>query len=170
MKLTCELTPMELFFCTRVMHAKYLDYDYFRRTPEVQKQYQLHEQETLEQLDEEGIIELDFDGNAEMVPDYAELLEPVFFGEKESRLDVKDKPSRRFHIYGGRLVMSVIGEDRITFSEVAEAELPSYLEDESVEIHFSDVRYGRKSGAFTAQDLKNQANRKLALKLLKGEL
>lgn len=170
MKQTCELTPMELFFCARVMKGKYLDYDYFRRTPDIQKHFQRHEQETLEQLDEKGIIELDFDGNAEMTPEYARLLEPVFFGEKESRLDVKNKPSRRFHIYSDRLVMSLIGEDSITFCEVTEEELSSYLEEEKVEICFSDVKKGRKNGVFTAKDIEKRENRELALKLLKGEL
>ena len=65
MSLKCELTPMELFFCAKVMQGKYLDYDYFRRTPDIQINYVRHEQETLESLDEEGIVELDFDGNAE---------------------------------------------------------------------------------------------------------
>ena len=118
MSLKCELTPMELFFCARVMQGKYLDYDYFRRTPDIQINYVRHEQETLESLDEEGVIELDFDGNAEMDSDYESLLKPVLFGEKESRLDVEGKPSRRFHIYKGRIVMSLIGEEKITFREV----------------------------------------------------
>lgn len=170
MRRKCELTPMELFFCTRVMKAKYLDYDYFRRTPDVQKQYLLHEQETLEQLEKEGILELDFDGNAVADPGYEELLKPVFFGEKESRLDVEDKPSRRFHIHEGKIVMSLIGEEKITFCEVTEEEMASYLNEEKVEIYLSDVRRGRKNGVFTAGDLKMRANRELAMQLLKGEL
>ncbi|MGN1141070.1 MAG: hypothetical protein ACI4TF_07710 [Oliverpabstia sp.] len=170
MSLKCELTPKELFFCTRVMKGKYLDYDYFRKTPDVQKQYLLHEQETLDQLDEKGIIELDFDGNAVVDPDYEELLKPVFFGEKESRLDVENKPSRRFHIYEGKIVMSLIGEERISFCEITEEELASFLKEEKVEIYLSDVRRGRKNGVFTSQDLKIRANRELAMKLMKGEL
>lgn len=170
MGLTCELTPMELFFCARVMQGKYLDYDYFRKIPDVQKQYLLHEQETLEQLDEEGIIELDFDGNAAVDPDYEELLKPVFFGEKESRLDVENKPGRRFHIYEGKIVMSLIGEDRISFCEITEEELASFLKEEKVEIYLSDIRRGRKNGVFTSQDLKIKKNRELAMQLLKGEL
>ena len=169
MSVRCELTPMELFFCTRVMKAKYLDYDYLRRTPDVQKQYLLHEQETLEQLDEKGIMELDFDGNAAMTPEYEALLKPVFFGEKESRLDVHGKPDRRFHIFEGKIVMSLIGDDRITFREVTGTEIESFLEEKKVEIYLSDVRHGRKNGVFTERDLRNREYRKLAMKLLKGE-
>lgn len=169
MSVRCELTPMELFFCTRVMKAKYLDYDYLRRTPDVQKQYLMHEQETLEQLDEKGIVELDFDGNAVMAPEYEALLKPVFFGEKESRLDVHGKPDRRFHIFEGKIVMSLIGDDRITFREVTGTEIESFLEEKKVEIYLSDVRHGRKNGVFTEKDLRNREYRKLAMKLLKGE-
>ena len=168
--LKCELTPMELFFCTRVMKAKYLDYEYLRRTPDVQKQYLLHEQETLEQLEEKGIVELDFDGTAEMVPEYEALLRPVFFGEKESRLDVKGRSSKRFHIHKGKIVMSRIGEEIITFREVSEKEMEAFLEEKKVEIYLSDVRRGRKNGVFTDRELRNNEHRKLAMKLLKGEL
>lgn len=170
MSVRCELTPMELFFCTRVMKAKYLDYDYLRRTPDIQKRYLLHEQETLESLDEKGIVELNFDGNAEMVPEYEALFSPVFFGEKESRLDVKGKSSRRFHIHEGKIVMSLIGEERITFREISEKEMESFLEEKKVEIYLSDVQHGRKNGVFTEKDLRNKEFRKMAMKLLKGEL
>lgn len=169
MEWSCELTPMELFFCTRVMQAKYLDYEYFRRTPDVQKQYLLHEQETLEQLEEEGILEQDFDGSVQMQPEYERLLEPVFFGETESRLDVEQKPGRRFHMYKGRIVMSQIGGERIAFREVKEEELASFLQEEKAEIHVSDIRRGKKTGVFTARDLQSASCRNLALQLLKGE-
>lgn len=169
MGLKCELTPMELFFCVRIMKGKYLDYDYFSRVPDVQKQYLLHEQETLEQLEEKGIIELDFDGNAEMDSDYERLLKPVCFGEKESRLDVEQRPSRRFHIYEGKIVMSLIGEESISFSETTEEEITSFLEEEKIEIYLSDVKKGRKNGVFTEKDLRIGKNKELAMQLLKGE-
>lgn len=170
MSLKCELTPMELFFCARVMQGKYLDYDYFRRTPDIQINYVRHEQETLESLDEEGIVELDFDGNAEMDSDYESLLKPVLFGEKESRLDVEGKPSRRFHIYEGRIVMSLIGEEKISFREVTEKEMETFLNEEKVEIYLADVKSGSKNGVFTAEELKSGIYKEMAMSLLKGEL
>ena len=170
MSLKCELTPMELLFCAKVMQGKYLDYDYFRRTPDIQINYVRHEQETLESLDEEGIVELDFDGNAEMDSDYESLLKPVFFGEKESRLDVEGKPSRRFHIYEGRIVMSLIGEEKIEFREVTEKEMETFLNEENIEIYLADIKSGSKNGVFTAEDLKSGIYKEMAMSLLKGEL
>lgn len=170
MRLICTLSPMELFFCAKIMDAKYLDYDYFRRIPDIQKQYLLNETTTLEQLDEKGIIELDFDGNATIVSEYAHYLKPVFFGKKESRLDVKDKPSRRFHIYHNRIIMSLITEEQITFFRATDEDLLSFLNERKIEIYFSHVTLGKKTGVFTADDLKIKSRRELALKLLKGEL
>lgn len=169
MQLKCELTPMELFFCAKIMDGKYLDYEYFRRTPDVQIHYLKHEQETLDMLDEEGIVELDFDGNAEMIPQYESLLKPVFFGEKESRLDVEGEPSRRFHIHENHIVMSVIGEDRITFCMVTEDEIKTFLRGK-MEIYLADVKYGSKTGVFTEEDLKSKSQEELILNLLKGRI
>lgn len=170
MNLICKLTPMELFFCAKLMDAKYLDYDYFRRIPDIQKQYLLNETTTLEQLDEKGIIELDFDGNATINPEYEDLLQPVFFSEKESRLDVNEKPSRRFHISKNKIIMSLIDEDQITFCRITDEKLLSFFNEKKIEIYFSDVRQRKKTGVFTADDLKIKSRRELALKLLKGEL
>lgn len=40
------LTPMQLFFCAKLMDAVYYDYAYLAAMPDVQKEYALHEQET----------------------------------------------------------------------------------------------------------------------------
>ena len=42
------LTPMQLFFCAKLMDAVYYDYAYLAAMPDVQKEYALHEQETME--------------------------------------------------------------------------------------------------------------------------
>ena len=105
-----------------------------------------------------------------MDSDYESLLKPVFFGEKESRLDVEGKPSRRFHIYEGRIVMSQIGEEKISFREVAEKEMETFLNEEKMEICLADVKSGSKNGVFTAEDLKSGIYKEMAMSLLKGEL
>ena len=66
--------------------------------------------------------------------------------------------------------MSLIGEERITFREISEKEMESFLEEKKVEIYLSDVQHGRKNGVFTEKDLRNKEFRKMAMKLLKGEL
>ena len=36
------LTPMQLFFCAKLMDAVYYDYAYLAAMPDVQKEYALH--------------------------------------------------------------------------------------------------------------------------------
>ena len=76
------LTPMQLFFCAKLMDAVYYDYAYLAAMPDVQKEYALHEQETMEELEDQGMIERDFDDNVEMAEDLREL-SPRSFWEKK---------------------------------------------------------------------------------------
>ena len=76
------LTPMQLFFCAKLMDAVYYDYAYLAAMPDVQKEYALHEQETMEELEDQGMIERDFDDNVEMAEDLCELLTPVFWEKR----------------------------------------------------------------------------------------
>ena len=46
------LTPMQLFFCAKLVDAVYYDYAYLAAMPDVQKEYALHEQETMEELED----------------------------------------------------------------------------------------------------------------------
>ena len=46
------LTPMQLFFCAKLMDAVYYDYAYLAAMPDVQNEYALHEQETMEELED----------------------------------------------------------------------------------------------------------------------
>ena len=114
------LTPMQLFFCAKLMDAVYYDYAYLAAMPDVQKEYALHEQETMEELEDQGMIERDFDDNVEMAEDLRELLTPVFLGEKEGRLDVEGKPSCRFHSKDGVITMTVLENGKITISGSSE--------------------------------------------------
>lgn len=165
---SCKLTPVELYFCAKIMDARYLDYDYVRVMPDVQKQYLMREQETMECLEEKGIIETDFEGVVSFDDEIRELLIPVFFGEKESRLDIEGHESRRFHIGQEKIVMTVLEDGIISLTEVTEKEILELLEADKVEIHLADIRIGNKSRVFTSIDLEDENNKKTAIKLLLG--
>lgn len=165
----CELTPTELYFCAGLMNAKYLDYAYIQAMPDIQKQYTLHKQEALEKLEEKGLIEMDFDGRVIVDQEFEKLLRPVFFGEKESRLDMVGHPSIRFHMNDGEIIMSVMKGGLIELTEITDYEIYELLEEDQVEIHLSDIHVGKKSGIFTSEDMKDEADKKMAVKLLKGE-
>ena len=64
-----KLTPVELFFCGKLLNAKYIDYDYFAAMPDIQINHDLREQEALEKLEEDGVVEMDFYDNAEFDED-----------------------------------------------------------------------------------------------------
>lgn len=165
---SCRLTPVELYFCAKIMEARYLDYDYVKVMPDVQKQYLMREQEAMECLEEKGIIETDFEGVVSFDEEIRELLIPVFFGEKESRMDIEGQESRRFHIGQEKIIMTVLDEGIISLTEVTEKEIREMLKADKVEIHLADIRIGNKSRVFTSRDLEDENNRKMAVKLLKG--
>ena len=165
------LTPMQLFLCAKLMDAVYYDYAYLAAMPDVQKEYALHEQETMEELEEQEMIERDFDDNVEMEEDLRELLTPVFFGEKEGRLDVEGHPSRRFHSKDGMITMTVLENGKITISGSSEGEMRALLKNgQNVTVHGADVKIGQRARTFTAKELQDLAALKAAVQLLKGEV
>ena len=165
------LTPMQLFFCAKLMDAVYYDYAYLAAMPDVQKEYALHEQETMEELEDQGMIERDFDDNVEMAEDLRELLTPVFLGEKEGRLDVDGKPSCRFHSKDGVITMTVLENGKITISGSSEGEIRALLKSgQDITVHGADVKVGQTARSFTAGELQDPAVLNAAVQLLKGEV
>ena len=155
------LTPMQLFFCAKLMDAVYYDYAYLAAMPDVQKEYALHEQETMEELEDQGMIERDL----------RELLTPVFLGEKEGRLDVEGKPSCRFHSKDGVITMTVLENGKITISGSSEGEMRALLKSgQDITVHGADVKVGQTARSYTAGELQDPAALNAAVQLLKGEV
>lgn len=167
MKDGLRLTPMEVYFLAKCMKAKYLDYSYFAAVPGMQKNYVLHEQEILENLEEREIIEEDFSGNTEVEEDVMALMEPVFFGPVESRLT--GKKTYNIHIYNRMMTMAEQDGDAITFYRTDEKALKGLLAGAAVTVSCSKVGTGCLEETFTAADLKNKASYERAMKILKGE-
>lgn len=165
-----QLTPMELYFCAKLMNAKYYDYAYLAAMPDIQKQYALREQETMEQLEEKELIEMDFDDNIDIDEEVKELLSPVFFGEKESRLAIEGRPDCRFHIQDDRITMTVLDAGRISISQATQKEMCSLLKASKVKVYLADIKVGQTARVFTAAELKDKAVMEKAVRLLKGEL
>ena len=168
-----KLTPVELFFCGKLLQAKYIDYDYFAAMPDIQINHDLREQETLEKLEEDGVVEMDFYDNAEFEEEAKDLLLPVFFGETESRMEIKDGPVFRFHIYQGKMIMTILEDNEIRLQEITrDSQLEKLWEKEEIEeivISCANVHTGQKNGSFTKEQLRDSRFRKLAITLLKGE-
>ena len=165
-----KLTPMELVFCGKLLDAKYIDYDYFAAMPDIQLNHDLREQETMEKLEEDGVIELDFYDHAEFDEEVKELLLPVFFGETESHMRTPGKPVYRFHIYQGNITMTILEKEEITLRQIqSDSQLEALLKGEEINISCANVHTGQKNGTFTSAMLQKKEMRQLAISLLKGE-
>ena len=161
-----HLTPVELFFLARVMNARYVEYAYISAMPDIQIGFGKHERDTLETLEERGLIEEDFSGNTEVDEEAADLLHPVFFGERETHLD--NGSAYYFHIEGSKITMAEKREGEYVFSRTDEVGIRSLLSDHDAQITFGDiVRNGRKDD-YTAEQLKDEAVLAQAVSLLMG--
>lgn len=165
-----KLTPMELVFSGKLLHAKYIDYDYFAAMPDIQINRELREQETMEKLEEDGIIEMDFYDHAEFDEEVREVLLPVFFGETESRLMVDEQPVYHFHVHQGTITMAVLEEDVITLRKVeGDDEIRDFLKGEKVVVQCANVHTGQRDRVFTSEELEDEDMKTQAVNLLKGE-
>ncbi len=121
MKKEIILTPEELYYMGTILRAKYIDYAYVAAMGDISQNRGLYESLSREGLAEKGILMEDFSGQMEVDENARKLLEPVFFGEWESSIDVasiaeegrRTIESRRFHFYEGRITSAVPGEEGI---------------------------------------------------------
>ncbi len=167
MKKELKLTLVELFFLGAQMNAKYIDYNYIAAMPDIQKRYALHEQRALETLEERGILEEDFSGNVELDEEIRQLLEPVFFGAVESRLDAEQ--SYNIHLHNGKITIAIMEEEGMTFFGAEEEDIQKLLTGAAVTVQCAKAEVGFWKKTFTSEELENETYRKEAIKILKGE-
>ncbi len=135
MKKEIILTPEELYFMGSLLQAKYIDYAYVAAMGDIQQRRGIYESESREGLAEKGILMEDFSGNLEVDEGVGKLLEPVFFGNLESSVDValmeeegrRVLPGRRFHFYEGRITSTVMGEEGICLEAVDEGWIQAWV-------------------------------------------
>ena len=161
-----HLTAVELFFLARIMDARYVEYAYIAAMPDIQIGFGTHERDTLETLEERGLIEEDFSGNTEVDEEAADLLHPVFFGETETHLD--NGSDYYFHIEGPKITMAEKQEGEYVFSRTDEAGIRSLLSDHDAQITFGDIVRNGRMDNYTAEQLKDEAVLAQAVSLLMG--
>lgn len=110
------LTPEELYYMGRFLQAKYIDYAYVAAMSDIKQNYALFEKETRNSMIAAGYIMEDFSGNIEADQKIVDLLNPIFFGEVETSLDICDIGDEnkvsvyKFHFHDGVTTM-VTGKD-----------------------------------------------------------
>lgn len=136
-----DILPEELFFLGTLLQAKYIDYAYIAAMDDIQDNFSLKKKETIAGLVKKGFIQEDFSGDLEVGTELRSLLEPVFFGVKETSLDIchlidnKHVDIYKFHHRNGNITL-VSGKDRMLVVRAIDDEyfselLSSVLEKES---------------------------------------
>lgn len=162
------ITPMELYFLGRLLGARYIDYGYIAAMPDITKHPALREQETIELLEMEGLIETDFSGGAEVMPEVADFLHPVFFSGVESQLIIGDT-IRLFHLEDGRTLQSTIDNGTVVFHEASEQDIYSLLSgQQGVVVQVADVRTGYRNKEFGKDELLDAETCAQAVAMLEG--
>lgn len=119
-----RLTAVELYFLGKQLHAKYIDYAYIAAMDDIQENFNLKSKETLAELVKKGILEEDFSGKITINQGAERLLTPIFFGEKESSVDVcwLKEPKRvdifKFHFFDDRITMVTGVEHELLVKEI----------------------------------------------------
>ena len=103
------LTPEELYYLGALVQAKYIDYAYVAAMDDINQNYALFEKETCAALVNAGIIMEDFSGNMEVDSFVLALVQPIFFGETETTLDICELGEKnkidviKYHFYDGAI-------------------------------------------------------------------
>lgn len=103
MKERLILTPEQLFFLGIVMDAEYINYDYIAAIGEVQRNYNRTHRKCMDDLARAGLLRERLSGEVVLRPVPRKLLHPVFFGKKESSIEIftlgreKKRELIRFH-------------------------------------------------------------------------
>lgn len=116
-----RISAEDLFFLSKIMNAKYIDYDYIKMLTDLSARYALKESIAVENLCNQGLVYEDFCGDIEVEDLAKDLFEPIFFGEFESELIVEDHVSMnryKYHVLNGRYIQVAIDGQYLEVSEV----------------------------------------------------
>ena len=147
-----ELSARELFFLGKALNAKYMDYAYIMMMQDIQMNFDVNENESLESLTEKGYAEMDFSGDIEVDPQVEELMKPVFFGEIECLIKKNDKQIR-VHQIDDRMISSILNDDgNLVFNKISDPDLEEYLNGD-VEIQCSNIKKGTYIKTYSSSEL-----------------
>jgi hypothetical protein len=82
------LTPEQLFFLGTVMDAAYINYDYIAALGELQKNYSRAYRKNIDDLTRAELLRVRLNGEVLLRPTPKKLLIPVFFGKKETSIEI----------------------------------------------------------------------------------
>ena len=144
------LTADQIFALAYILKAKYLDY-YYISLANRDGSNKLWLSEITKQLVSQGILTEDFSGDTTIEPEVETIVKPLFFGVKESSLDIdifgenEENKGYRFHFLDGKITMTetVNGGFEITdvncnaIREIINSILPNGYSVESAETNIT---------------------------------
>ena len=120
------LQAEDVFFLSKMMKAKYLDYGYVAMVEDLSHRLAMKEARAMDNLSNKGLVFEDFTGDLEIEDLAKELFEPIFFGTFESELIVEDSISfqhYKYHVLDGRYVEVAINGKELTVQNIEKEDI-----------------------------------------------
>lgn len=115
-----SVTPEELYFLGKLLKAKYIDYDYIKAMGDIGQFSAVAKQKAYDRLEKNKYIEEEFSGEVNIAEDVRAIVDPLFFGEFESSINVAEIGEKaevftyRLHRSGAKMSLAVFAESGIT--------------------------------------------------------
>ena len=164
----CRITPLELYFLGVLMKAKYLDFQYFKALPNIENNYRVIEQNTLDRLEERNLIEQDFDGSTTVTDDIYDLLKPVFFGLVECRV-ATTWTEGNLHVHDDNMTLLSKEHDFYLLEKMNEDKLKEMIMDQDVELQSMNIQKGYLDKSFTEDEMSQPEMIDQAISIMKGD-
>lgn len=163
-----RITPVELYYLGVLLDAKYIDYQYISEMPDIQNNYQVTEQKTLEQLEKRNMIEQDFDGTVTVNEELSSLLAPVFFGSIECRV-MTTWVEGNLHIDENRMTFVSREHDFYLLEEINDTALKEMIVNQELELQAMNIQKGFYSKTFSEEEMSLNETINLAISIMKGD-
>lgn len=128
-----QLTPEEMFVLGSLMKAKYIDYGYIASMRDIQRNYTAVKAKCSQSLARAGVLRQKLSGETVIRPAAAGLLRNIFFGRKESALDIlfpneeQAALGTRFHFGADSITMVEINGRHLTVSAASPGDFERVL-------------------------------------------
>ena len=158
------LTADQVYALAYILKANYLDYFYISLSGRISDD-KLWLGEVTKELVAKEILTEDFSGDTTIDPEVEALIKPIYFGKKESSLDInifgekEDHEGYRFHFLDDKITMTKMVEDGLEISyvsyddiqKVISSVLPSHYSAESAKVDI-ELDTGKISRIFVVKN------------------
>lgn len=164
----CRLTPVELYFLGVLLNAEYIDYEYIAALPDIQNNYRVIEEQTLDRLEEKNLIEQDFDGSVTVDEQLQDMLKPVFFGLIECRI-ITTWSEGNLHVNNELMTFISKEHDYYLLETMTIEKLRELIMDQELELHSMHIEKGYFDASFSEEEMAQNDTVEKAITILRGD-